>query len=190
MSAPLALRAAHLPTAFARPGISAGLALVGIAMLTLASKVNVQLLAVPMTLQVAAVLFISLSYGRILGAATVTAWLAAGFAGLPVFSGVAAGPAYFMGPTGGYLLGFLIAAFALGMIADRGYARTISSVFIVSLLGTALIYLPGLTWLGIVMGDFGRAIEVGALPFLLGDLIKCAIVAILVAAGWRFLGDR
>lgn len=189
MSTPLAIHAAQRFPTVSAPIRFAAFVLAGIGLLTLASKIQVPFWPVPLTLQVAAVLFIGLVYGRGLGTATVGAWLMAGLAGLPVFAGAAAGPAYFMGPTGGYLLGFLIAAAVMGEAASRGLDRRMVTLVPVTVLGTALIYLPGVAWLGSVIGDFGRAVEVGMLPFLLGDALKCAIVTVLIGGAWRMSRD-
>ena len=118
----------------------------GIAILTLASKVQVPFWPVPMTLQTLAVLLIGATAGMRLGATTVLAWLGLGAAGAPVFA-TGAGLAYMMGPTGGYLAGFLLAAVVVGYLADRGHGRTILSALAMLLAGEVAIYAIGLGWL-------------------------------------------
>jgi biotin transporter BioY len=93
----------------------------GVCLLTLSAKLQVPFYPVPMTMQTLVVLMIGMAYGRMLGTATVVAYLLAGAAGLPVFAGTperGIGLAYMTGPTGGYLLGFLIASWLMGMLAD------------------------------------------------------------------------
>ena len=131
----------------------------GVALLTLASKVQVPFWPVPMTLQVLAVLLIGATAGARLGGATVLAWLALGAVGAPVFA-TGAGLAYMAGPTGGYLAGFLLAAVAVGYLADRGHGRSVGSALLVLFAGVVIIYALGLGWLANIIGG-ERAIAAG-----------------------------
>ena len=110
----------------------------GVALLTLASKVQVPFWPVPMTLQTLAVLMIGAAAGARLGVTTVLAWLALGAIGAPVFA-TGAGLAYMAGPTGGYLLGFLLAVMCVGKVTDKGEGRTLISAFALLALGSALL---------------------------------------------------
>jgi biotin transport system substrate-specific component len=162
----------------------AALVALGVVILTLASKVQVPFWPVPMTLQTLAVLMIAATSGARLGTATVLAWLALGAAGAPVFAGAAGGPAYMMGPTGGYLAGFLVAAFVVGQLADRGYGRTLASALVMLLAGEVVIYALGLAWLSAFTGA-EKAITLGLVPFIPAEILKLALGAALLTAAWK-----
>lgn len=155
----------------------------GSALLTLSAKVQVPLPPVPMTLQTLVVLMIGAAYGWRLGGATVGFYLAQGLAGLPVFAGAAAGPLYFAGPTGGFLVGFLAAAALVGALAERGWDRPLIRVVALMAFGHAVIFAFGLAWLSALIGP-GKAWAVGAVPFLAPTVIKTALAAALMQAGW------
>src|SRR5690242_4824367 len=112
---------------------------VGTALLTLSAKIQVPLPYVPMTLQTLVVLIIGASYGWRLGAATVGLYLLQGAMGLPVFAGPTAGIGYMMGPTGGFLFGFLAAAVVMGFMAERGWDRSLPRVIVMMGIGHAVI---------------------------------------------------
>jgi biotin transport system substrate-specific component len=155
----------------------------GVMLLTLASKVQVPFWPVPMTLQVLAVLLIGATAGARLGGATVLAWLGLGAVGAPVFA-TGAGLAYMMGPTGGYLAGFLAAAIAVGFLADRGHGRTVGSALLMLLLGVAIIYALGLLWLGSLIGA-EKAIAAGLMPFIPAEVLKLALGTAILSAAWK-----
>ncbi len=168
---------------------AAVLAVIGTALLWLSAKAKVDLGAVPITLQTLVVLGLGAAYGWRLGAATVMLYLAQGAAGLPVFAGTpekGIGLAYMAGPTGGYLLGFILAAAVIGYLAERGFDRNPFKMFAAMLLATAVIYIPGLTWLATLIGS-EKAIQFGLMPFIWGDLIKAALAAALFPALWALL---
>jgi biotin transport system substrate-specific component len=159
------------------------LMLLGSLFLTASAKVQVPFWPVPMTLQSAALMLLGIAYGWRLAGATVLLYLAEGAMGLPVFAGTPAlglGLPYMLGPTGGYLLAFLPAAMLCGLAAERG--RRVSELGIAILAATALIYLLGVAWLAGFVG-FERALALGVAPFLLGDLLKAAVVFGLALAG-------
>ena len=131
---------------------------------------------VPFTFQPLFVLLAGAVLGARLGAASQAAYLAAGIAGLPVFV-AGGGAAYLLGPTGGYLMAYPLAAFLAGSLAHRGLARALGGL----LLGLATIYAGGLAWLAVV-GDVNAAVALGLRPFVLMDLVKVAIVLAIV---WR-----
>lgn len=163
----------------------------GTALLTLSAKVNLPLPYVPMTLQTLAVLMIGAAYGRYLGAATVIAYLAEGAMGLPVFAGPVGGLAPLMGPTGGYLAGFVVAAFVTGWLSERGWDRSVPLLFVAMGLGHIIILAAGFGWLafGLKLG-VEKAWLVGIVPFLAASLIKNALGALLVPALRRLLDRR
>src|SRR3546814_8781828 len=116
--------------------------------------------------------------------------LAEGALGLPVFAGTpekGLGLAYMAGPTGGYLVGYVLAAAACGWLAERGWDRNVLSATVAMLVGNALIYLPGLLWLGVLFGWDKPILEWGLTPFLLGDLLKLALVAAGLPLAWRMI---
>ncbi|MFN2165099.1 MAG: biotin transporter BioY, partial [Anaerolineae bacterium] len=125
---------------------------------------------VPVTLQTLAVLLAGASLGSRRGAMSVMVYLAQGLSGLPVFAGGAFGPSYLLGPTGGYLLGFVAAAYAVGWLAERGWDRRPATMLAAMAMGSAVIYAVGLPWLAAYVGD--AAWETGLLPFLVGDAVK------------------
>jgi biotin transport system substrate-specific component len=131
---------------------------------------------VPFTFQPLFVLLAGAILGARLGAASQALYLAAGIAGLPVFA-AGGGAAYLLGPTGGYLMAYPLAAFLAGAFAHRGLARALGGL----LLGLATIYAGGLAWLAVV-GDVNAAVALGLRPFVLMDLVKVAIVLAIV---WR-----
>ncbi len=161
------------------------LAVAGSAFIAIAAQIVVPFFTVPMTMQVFAVLLIGLTYGRTLGLATLMLYLAEGAAGLPVFAGDKFGLATFLGPTGGYLLGFALCAGALGWLAEKGFSRGFLFTILSGLLGLALIYVPGLAWLGFSMGWEKPILEFGFFPFILADLLKLGLAAATLHVLWR-----
>ena len=163
-------------------GMTLALIVAGALLLTLSAKIKVPFWPVPMTMQPLAVLLLGMIGGARIGTAAVLLYLAEGAVGLPVFTDTplkGIGLAYMMGTTGGYLAGFVLAAAATGILADRGYVRTIPSAFAVAALGMACIYAPGIAWLAQFIGA-DKAITFGFWPFALGDALKIALAAIAV----------
>ncbi|MCX8102554.1 MAG: biotin transporter BioY [Geminicoccaceae bacterium] len=159
----------------------------GSLLLTLSAKVQVPFWPVPMTMQTFVVLLIGATYGARLGAATLAAYLALGAAGLPVFAS-GAGPAYMMGPTGGYLVGFLVAAWLVGKLAERGLDRRVLTALPMFLVGDVVILALGVSWLATLIG-FEKAWAAGVLPFLPAEALKIALAMALLPLAWR-LGER
>lgn len=143
--------------------------------------------AVPVTAQTFAVLLIGALLGPRLAAATVGLYLAEGLAGLPVFTR-GAGPAYMAGPTGGYLVGFLGAAWVVGALARNGWDRRFATTVAAMSLGTLLILALGATWLAVLLGPVpALAAQVQFLP---GAVLKILAAALLLPTGWKLLGRR
>ncbi|TQV70640.1 biotin transporter BioY [Denitrobaculum tricleocarpae] len=162
-------------------------------LITLSAKVSIPFYPVPMTMQTFVVIGLGLALGPRLGLAAVAFYLAQGALGLPVFTGTpekGIGWAYMMGPTGGYLLGFLIAVYVSGMLAERGWDRNIFTAFAVAVIGTAILMLPGVLWLGVLFGWDKPILEWGLYPFILGGFAKAALAAAVFPAAWRFLKAR
>jgi biotin transport system substrate-specific component len=163
----------------------------GTALLALSAKVNLPLPYVPMTLQTLVVLMLGAAYGWRLGCATVIAYLAEGAAGLPVFAGPVGGLAPLVGPTAGYLFGFVAAAFVTGWLSERGWDRSMALLFAAMMIGHVIILAAGFAWLayGIGLGS-GKAWMVGVLPFIAGSVVKSALGATLLPAAWRLVDQR
>jgi biotin transport system substrate-specific component len=144
-----------------------------------------------MTLQTLVVLVIGAAYGWRLGVATVMAYLAEGAIGLPVFAGPVGGLAPFMGPTGGYLVGFVAAAFIVGWLSERGWDRSAPLLFVAMGLGHIVILAAGFAWLafGMKLGP-EKAWLVGIAPFVAASVIKNALGAAAVPAIRRMLDRR
>lgn len=169
------------------------LVIVGSLLLTLSAKVQVPFYPVPMTLQTLVVLLLGLVYGPRLGLFTVTFYLAQGAVGLPVFAGTpekGIGLAYMMGPTGGYLFGFMVAVGLTGFLARRGYDRSALKVSINMILGNIVIYSFGLLWLGSFVGYNEKVITLGLTPFILGDLLKIALATVSLPLIWTYLKPK
>lgn len=163
---------------------------VGVAFLAALAQVRVQVGPVPITGQTLGVLLIGAGYGATLGLATVLAYLAAGGLGLAVFTGGGAGLAVLAGPTGGYLLGFPLAALLVGALAARGWDRRPLSTAAAMVLGNLVIYAVGLAWLSRFAPDASTTLAWGLWPFLPGDLVKIVLAAGLLPAAWALLGRR
>ena len=155
----------------------------GTALLTLSAKVNLPLPYVPMTLQTLVVLMNGAAYGWRLGSGTVLAYLAEGAVGFPVFAGPVGGLAPLVGPTAGYLAGFVAAALVTGWLSERGWDRSVPRLFLAMGLGHILILAAGFAWLafGMKLG-VEKAWLVGIVPFIAASLVKNALGAALVPA--------
>ncbi|WP_415184641.1 biotin transporter BioY [Phaeovulum sp.] len=157
----------------------------------LSAQVSVPMLPVPMTLQTLAITIVGLTYGSRLAAATLIAYLAEGAMGLPVFAGGAAGAGVLMGPTAGFLWGFVGMAWLTGFMAERGFSRGLGKLFIAGFVPGMALFVPGVLVLKTVTGlDLSMATAAGVTPFLLGTLVKAALAAVAVSGGWAALKSR
>ena len=148
----------------------------GVALMTLAAKTQVPFWPVPMTLHTLAVMGFAVALGPRMACTIFIAYLATGAAGLPVFSGSperGIGLAYMIGPTGGYLAGFLVASWLTGWLAQNG---TLLRRVFAMLAGLVVVYACGMTWL-VAFVPAAKALSVGVAPFILGDLVKIGVVA-------------
>ncbi len=178
-----AFSGAARPFQGARGLTQVGMSLVGVAILTASAKAQVPFWPVPMTLQTLAVLLLGVVYGPKMAAATVLAYLALGAAGAPVFA-AGGGPAYFVGPTGGFLIALPVAAFVVGTLFAKRASRSLVGVFAVLFVGDAIIFGGGLAWLAHLIGP-GKAIALGLAPFAAAELLKLALGATLIRAAPR-----
>jgi biotin transport system substrate-specific component len=168
------------------------LAVGGTVLLWLSAKIQVPLYPVPITMQTLVVLVLGMAYGPRLGAATMVLYLLEAAVGLPVLAGdwnAGGGFHLLYGPTGGYLVGFVVAAAVCGRLAQRGWDRSLPHAAAAMLIGNLIIYALGLAWLAIQIGAAG-AIQYGLLPFLLGDLLKVALGTCGLPAAWKGIARR
>ncbi|HET9251524.1 MAG TPA: biotin transporter BioY [Candidatus Eisenbacteria bacterium] len=161
------------------------LVLAGSALIALSAQVAVPLpfSPVPVTGQTFAVLLVGAALGATRGTAAVLAYLAEGAAGFPVFAGGLAGPAVLLGPTGGYLFGFLPAAWICGALAERGWDRRFLTTLASMALGDLAIFAVGIPWLARFVGA-ENAITFGLAPFVAGNLAKVVLAAGALPLAW------
>lgn len=174
----------------------------GTILIALAARTSVPMIPVPMSLQTLAILAVGFTFGSRLGAITLLAYLAEGFAGLPVFTPTTMmGPAAFAGPTAGFLIGFVGMAWAAGWAVERGLAKTFLGMALSAIVISALLYVPGIAWPMVVANISG--IEAGWIgqgfgyywtyfisSFLIGDAVKAVLAALVVTGGWAALARR
>ena len=152
----------------------------GTVLLTLSAKIAVPFYPVPMTLQTLLVLFIGLTYGRILAPLTVALYLFQGAIGLPVFAN-GGGVVYLLGPTGGYLIGFLGAVIILSHLSNIGWNRNYALTLVSLMVGTITIFSCGLLQLSIVLNkSIADSMLLGLTPFIYGETFKILILLVLI----------
>jgi biotin transport system substrate-specific component len=178
------------------------LAVLGSVIVALAAQVSVPMLPVPMTLQTLAVLAVGGAYGAKLGAGTLALYALEGAVGLPVFANFQAGlflPTGEIIATGGYIIGFIVAAGLVGYLVEKGWGVRVLKLCAAMLLGAAVLYIPGLLWLvgwlGVMKGmDVTSAMTIaltsGLLPFIPGDIIKAVLAALAFPAAFSLLGRK
>lgn len=164
------------------------LAIAGSIALWVSAKIQVPFYPVPMTMQTFMVLVIGMAFGWRLGAATVLLYLAEGAIGLPVFAGTpekGIGFAYMLGTTGGYLAGFVVAAAVVGWLAEKGWDRNVWMTLAAMVIGTAIIFALGVSWLGSLIGWDKPVLQYGLIPFLPGAAFKIALAAAVLPMAWK-----
>ncbi|MCW0234568.1 MAG: biotin transporter BioY [Ferrovibrio sp.] len=168
----------------------AAAALLGSLLLAVSARLQVPFWPVPMTMQTMAVLVIAMTLGARLGCTVVVLYVVEGMLGLPVFANTperGVGLAYLLGPTGGYLLGFIVAAYIAGRLAEHGFGAGLLRAIMVQMLGTAVILTCGAAWLATLVG-IEKAFALGVAPFLLSSLVKIGLGGLLVVAIGRVFG--
>lgn len=171
-------------------GTRSALLVVGFSLLTAAAAqvvVPLPFTPVPLTGQTFAVLLTGALLGPRLGALAMLAYLVEGAAGLPFFRGGASGVAHFSGATAGYLLAFPAAAYVTGYLAERGWDRRFVTAAAAMLLGSFVILACGWAWLALMFKGATEAFWLGVAPFLPGDVVKIALSAAALPAGWALL---
>jgi biotin transport system substrate-specific component len=159
----------------------------GSVILALSAQVRVYLpiSPVPITGQTFAVLMLAALLGSRLGVLAIVAYLAEGIAGLPVFAN-GMGLATLIGPTGGFLVGFIPAAYLVGRLAEIGWDRKVITTVAAMLVGEIVLYAFGVCWLAILT-NIRIALTVGLYPFIVGDILKVVLAAAVLPAGWKLL---
>lgn len=155
-------------------------------LLAIVAQISVPFQPVPLTFESSTVILIGMAYGARRGSYAILLYLCAGFCGLPVFANFSAGVAALHGPTIGYLLGFLPAAFLSGLLAEKGWGKHFLSSLLAALLGVSVIFLFGLTMLSLLMG-WQQAILVGLMPFIVSETVKTIAVAGMIPRCWKQL---
>lgn len=172
----------------------ATLVVLGIAALAVAAKIRIPFWPVPITMQTFVILTVGAAYGTRLGVVTLVGYLLIGALGFDVFTSSSAennGLAYMMGGTGGYLAGFVVAAGVLGWLAREGWDRSFVKMTAALLIGNAIIYVPGILWLGHLYAateGWATVLDWGLWPFLAGDALKLALAALLLPLAWKAVG--
>lgn len=173
-----------------RKGLLRDVALViGFACLTaLCAQISFWIGPVPVSGQTFAVLLCGALLGSKRGALSQLSYLAIGATGIPFWFalGGAPGIARLMGPTGGYLFGFVAAAFVVGWLAERGWDRRVWTAIVAMIAGSVVIYLFGLSWLSLYIPK-DKLLQAGLYPFVIGDLLKIVLAAIALPSGWLLL---
>lgn len=156
----------------------------------LCARISLWIGPVPITGQTFGVLLAGAFLGSHRGALSQLTYVAVGATGIPFWfaPGGAPGIARLMGPTGGYLLGFVAMAFVVGWLAERGWDRRAATAALAMLAGSAAMYIFGLSWLAHFFPE--TVLKVGLYPFIPGDLLKIALAVLVVSGGWRLLDYR
>ena len=157
------------------------IALIGTVLLAISAKIKIPFYPVPMTMQTFVVLFLGISFGYKVGVATIFLYLLEGIVGLPVFSNSpekGIGISYFVGPTMGYLIGFIFACFLAGYFK---YTSNYLINFLKILISTSIIYIFGILWLGTLIGWDKPILQLGVFPFLLAELFKILLLTLLLS---------
>lgn len=178
-----------------RTPVRAAAVMLAVVLTALAAQFTVPLpfTAVPFTLTPLVVMLTGAALGSRLGFLTQALYLLAGAAGLQVFAPSALlppGPLRLIGPTAGYLWAYPIAALTTGWLAERGWDRNYGTSLVSMLAGLAIVFIGGVSWLANFTGSPSRAIADGLVPFILPDIIKVSIAALILPGAWRILGAR
>jgi biotin transport system substrate-specific component len=175
---------------FPQAGIltDAVLVLAGTALVAVCAQISIPLpfTPVPITGQTFAVVLVGAALGSVLGFASLLLYWLVGIAGAPVYADQTSGWETFVGPTGGYIVGFMLAAAVTGYLAERRWDRRFPSSVAAMLTGNVLIYIPGLLWLAHYLGTgVEETLEAGLYPFVVGDLLKLYLAGALLPLAWR-----
>ena len=159
------------------------LMLAGSWLIALTAQIQIPLWPVPVTGQTFGVLFIAALLGSRRGAGSVLLYLTQGALGLPFFAAGGAGIVVLAGPTAGYLLGFVPAAYLVGWLAERGWDRQVGTAVFAMILGNVVIYVCGLLWLARFLPS-AQLFAAGLFPFIPGDILKTVLASLTLPGGW------
>jgi len=166
------------------------LVVAGTALVAVLAQVAIPLWPVPVTGQTLAVLLVGASLGAARGAASLSLYAILGAVGLPIYSDSSSGWSVLLGPTGGYIIGFIVSAAVVGWAAERSWDRGWYKPIITFIGGSLVVFAIGLPWLAVSLGQLGlpndlqSVLIAGFYPFIIGGLIKAAIAAALLPALW------
>lgn len=162
----------------------------GAALVALSAQLTIPMWPVPITAQTLAVLLVGAALGTVRGALSLTLYAAAGALGAPVFSEASSGVDELTGPTGGFIIGFILAAGLAGWLAQRGWDHRLLTALAAMALAAAVPYVPGLPWLGFWLGQAGAAndllavLDAGLFPFIIGAVVKLVLAALILRLAW------
>ena len=161
----------------------------GALLIALCTRLEIPAYPVPITGQTFGIFLIAALLGSRRGVLSAMGYLSLGAMGMPVFAGGATGLTAFTGPTAGYIVGFIFAAFTVGSLCERGWDKSVLATILAMVAGSVAIYIPGTVWLSRFVG-WDMVIETGVLPFIIGDTAKIAAAALLFPSAWRLLNGR
>ena len=161
------------------------LAFLGSILIAISAQITVPMFPVPMTLQTLAVLSVAMVLGSRFGTLALVFYMIEGAMGLPVFAGGKIGAVAFFGGSAGYLFGYVMAAYVVGTLAEKGWDRTFLKTAAAMLIGNVVLYIPGLLWLGMLFGWDKPILAWGLTPFIVGDLVKLACAAAFFSLMWQ-----
>ena len=178
--------------------------IIGSLLLTISARVKIDIPPVPITMQTLVVLVFALTVGWKLSVSTFSFYLFQGFIGIPVFaSSPFGGPAYFIGPSAGYLMGMLLSCYFVGLMAEKNYDKNYFKTLIILFLGSIIIFVPGLIWLGFwynilwtdaasvdVYQSYSKAINNGLLLYKFTEPVKIALAATITPLIWQFIKNK
>ena len=155
--------------------------------LAILANIRIPLWPVPITMQTFGIFLIAFFFGSRKGALTIILYILIGLAGFGVFTGYKSGISALLGPTGGYILGFLFMVFLVGKMIEKGYGRTKKSVLLCMLVGEIILYLFGLTGLWLYLGNVSlwKILTLGLFPFIIGDILKIIAAIALFPKLWN-----
>ena len=158
--------------------------LFGSLLLAISAQITIPLQPVPVTLQSFAALFIGMAFGPKIGSKIILLYLCEGVCGLPFFANFTCGLPVLLGPTGGYLLGFIPSAILTGYLLQIGWARSYITILLSAILGTIVLFIPGYLWLSKFIG-FYPAFQLGVIPFFTVEIIKLIIFTFVTPLLWK-----
>lgn len=174
--------------------MDATLVLAGVVVVALLAKVSFFIGPVPITGQTLGVILVGAALGARRGAVSLTSYMLLGLAGLPIFAGPIAGPAYVLAPSFGFIVGFIPAAFVAGWFAERAWDRRPVLAFVGFVAASVIPFLVGVPYMALILANvlgadvsFGSIMGAGVLPFIVPGLIKAAFAALLVPAAWMLV---